>query len=935
MRLVDNETRITMNSRRNFVNYATMTLSDGTVLNLKPSDFRVSGNSFTDAWSDGEAFQLGTAIGKTVTLLLDNTDGRAEELGNGVYTEYKHGKFSEYDFYMAYFQLYVCLPKSHHYNGELVDEMISIGTFTVTTPTSRGATIEITGVDNMYMFDKPFNECELDFDTNPSLITILNRCCSDCGVAIGYTTFDNQSLTVSTKPEDVTYRQVVSWIAQIAGCNAVITNTGALTFKWYNMSVFAGGLDGGTFTTTGDTADGGTFNPWNTGYVADGGDFTTLLQYHNLTATNGTSVSTDDIQFTGVSIINDGVSAHYPNTEGWDYYVMQIEDNPFTEGYEATLAQSIYGKLSGLKFRPFSTSSIQDPTIEAGDCVMVYDVKGNMYPSIVTSVTFRTGGMTEIDCTAESPAMQGSRYVNQSAYAVAKAEKKMDTYNSQVAHFNEIASAALGYYKTYEPDPNTGALITYLHDNASLAASTNIVKITASGIFISDDGGQSYNSGYDISTSTMLLNLIYVHGLTSDWIRTGELDVGGLDNADGIITVTNRATITTETIDDSTIYKWLYVGPSQINKSGLYRVLYTISDIETGKDEVITCQIQKRDMWNGSSYSYRVVVDTFNIDAYSGELPIRFEVDTTNGNMYYAIKFSRVATTNAYFTVTTSYNKINTVIDKSGISTSNIQITGGGININNKFIVDNTGKVTATDGEIAGLEIDLLSRGWMYSGTLSGKSYYFEIAAYAGITCGRQPDSGHGANGWMRLDYVTDWGLLKVDYAGHEWGGIVVTNVGNNTRSNNGDYYITVLNQKIRRYTNGAVKYASWSSTDDTSDKRLKDKIRDLTHEDLSTIFNIIEPIVFQFKEETGIDGTHFGVYAQDMENALNKIGVEDSGIVYDAESGYKHLSYHDTIPIQMGAIKDLYQIIDDQQSQINDLKERIKALEDIVNTKE
>ena len=89
MRLVENETRRTMNTRRNFVNYATMTLSDGTVLNLTPSDFRISGNSFTDDWCDGEEFQLGSAIGKTATLLLDNTDGRTETIGSSTIT-YRH-----------------------------------------------------------------------------------------------------------------------------------------------------------------------------------------------------------------------------------------------------------------------------------------------------------------------------------------------------------------------------------------------------------------------------------------------------------------------------------------------------------------------------------------------------------------------------------------------------------------------------------------------------------------------------------------------------------------------------------------------------------------------------------------------------------------------------------------------------------------------------
>ena len=529
MRIVENETRVTMSKRRNFVNYATLTLHDGTVLNLKPADFRIAGNSFTDDWVDSDAFQLGSVIGKTATILLDNTDNRTEEIG-GQTVVYPHGKFSEYDFYMSYFVLYVCLPEEYHYNGQLRDQMIRIGTFTVTTPTSHGATIEITGVDNMYLFDKSFDDCNLNFSANPTLKSILNRCCSDCGVAIGYTNFDNQSLTISEKPQGATYRQVVSWIAQMAGCNAVITETGALNLKWYDLVQFDGWLDGGSFMGSGtpypdgDNVDGGSFNPWNTGYVADGGDYTTPLPFHNLTAINNTSVSTDDIHFTGVLVEYNDVSAHYPNSSGWDVYTLQVTDNPFVAGYELAIATYLYGRLSSMTFRPFSCSSIQDPTIEAGDCVIVYDVKGNSYRSMVTNVVFTTGGMTEIDCKAEPPISQNSRYINPAATAVAKVEKEQQDYNAQVAHFNELASEALGYYRTDQVDPQTGATISYIHNNPTLATSTIIWKITSDGIFISEDGGQSYNAGYDTSTGTMLLNLVYAHGITADWIKTGVIE---------------------------------------------------------------------------------------------------------------------------------------------------------------------------------------------------------------------------------------------------------------------------------------------------------------------------------------------------------------------------------------------------------------------------
>ena len=1218
MRLVENETRLTMNKRRNFVNYADMTLSDGTVLHLTPSDFRVSGNSFTDDWADGESFQIGTAIGKTATLLLDNTDGRAEEIGNGIFTTYPHGKFSEYDFYMAYFVLYVCLPEAYHYEGELRNQMIRIGTFTVTTPTSHGSTIEITGVDNMYMFDKSFDDCDLDFSTNPTLLTILNKCCEDCGVAIGYGSFNNQNLTVSKKPEGVTYRQVVSYIAQIAGCNAKISDTGALILRWYDTSVFADNwLDGGSFTAIGeefqfqsplhwdgtneswgkiiryatdilprsgkykltklhisnisdpsnfdadyqinqfqslnyvstdrfnstivlrnklvegdniinyefdistlnriiywfgvvgnnygdpnaatfdcaiylepvsyddlDSADGGTFetefqyyntihwvyegqssssgnwsfyknityqllkpagrynitrafvdniadpthfnaiwivqksidsgSTWTdeaTGNLVagdniinfnvdipenietryrvayrqnvatdpdasdfdatlymkandvhyldgdnfDGGDFATPLNYHNLISTNGTSVSTDDIQFTGVLVQGEDTSAHYPTYDGWDNYAMVISDNPFVAGYEDTIALYIYSQLQGLKFRPFTTSSNQDPTIEAGDCALVYDVKGNMYKTIITNVTFKTGGMTELSCNAEPPTRQNSRYVNPAAQqAVAKAEKKMNDYNAQVAHFNEIASQALGYYKTIEADTKTGAIITYLHNNPTLETSTNVIKITADGIFISEDGGQSYNSGFDTSTGTMLLNLIYVHGLTSDWIRTGELDVGGLNNEDGIIRVANRFNVSDPVIlvEPNTVMHF-FVGPGQIKTSGSYRIFYDVYDFETGKPQNVQCMIQKRDKWDGTTYTWKTIQEYYPLTSNSGELPIRFDVDIDDGDMYYYVTFSRLTSSNALFTGVLSYNKINTIIDKDGV-----EIKSGVIKLNGKdalhtnaagvymgsdgiafgrfdsdtnhsvFEVTSDGKIYASDGEIAGLTVDWWEKGWDFNGKLSvyhngswhdNVDHYFKISAYGGITCGRlmSPSTADAdQEGWSNLWWVQGYGMLQIDYgpSTNNYRGIIVTNSGNNRYYDAGSNYLQIFAGTI--YKNSTGQEVQWG----TSDERLKKNIKDLTLDEAYNLINIVRPRSFELKHQ---DGVRYGFIAQELREHLS----DNSAIEQTSdETGYHYINYNDFVA-------PLCMIVKEQQAEIDDLKKRIEALETLVNT--
>ena len=1172
MRSVNNETRLTMNKRRNFVNYATMTLADGTVLNLTPSDFRLAGQSFTDDWVDGEAFQIGTAIGKTATILLDNTDNRVETVGTSTVT-YPHGKFSEYDFYMAYFVLYVCLPDAYTYGSSIRDEMIRIGTFTVTTPVSHGATIEIVGVDNMYMFDKSFDECDLDFSTHPTLINILNKCCDDCNVAIGYTTFDNQSLTVSEKPENATYRQVVAWIAQIAGCNAVISQTGALTLKSYDMSAFATDLDGGSFIAIGeefafmtafspsyvypsatgwniyyprlsrtgtyrlskikvfdvedpstfagkykiyeydnfqldgngnfnryndrlleegdlvigdnyidieftistindivynagackataeasdfkvqfyltpisysdrDSADGGTFEPerryignchwsydgqststgwWFLGYsflnsvikpvgnykitkivvtdiidpshfnayyrirksvdggvtwtelirepitsgvniidydievvqgdeiryslhcgqeiasdpdasefyfdvyfkaddtvylngdVIDGGNFTEPLPYHNLTALNGTTIGTDDIQFTGVQIKNDGSDIHYPTATGWDYYAMLIEDNPFTEGHESTIAQSVYTKISSLKFRPFTTSSIQDPTIEAGDSAIIYDVKGNSYPTVITNVVFRTGGMTELSCNAESPAKQGSRYVSQAAYAVSKAEKKQDDYNAQVAHFNEIASAALGYYKTEEVDSQTGATITYLHNLANLADSDIVVKIANGIIAISDNYNtpqRSWNTGLDVSTGTMLLNLIYVRGLTSDWIRTGELIVGGVDNIDGIIHVVNEQKYADGDWDGTghtggALWSYYTIKFQWIKPAGTYKFTKIVIDNVSSEADFVDFKYKIEIKANGETYYRKIqegpLVVGENIINYV------FEITETDDYTYnFVVGKNNVVATDPTFDYHFYTTRVNTTIDKDGVQINRGSIKLGAENSSthrHSFEVDDSGELYSISGKIAGYDIDP-TNGFTHVGYDDYYCEYSRFKLHLGGLWGTTQD------GYWTLFAVGNKGeFAHIDTGASTSGGLWITKNGTN---NPYDFSGNVMHMWAENIYSNLHGNPQWAG----SDRKLKQNIEDLDISEAEELIQSVRPRKFEFKHEAG--KKRYGFIAQEVREIL----PDDSGVEYE-DHDMCNINYTDFIA-------PLCKIVQEQQKEIEELKQRIAKLEE------
>ena len=625
--------RRTMSERRNFVNYADMTLSDGTVLHLSPEDFRLGGNTIQDDIVDGEAFTVGTAIGKTVSIMIDNT------------SEF----FSQFDFYGAVFVLYVGLPLD---TDPVTVEKIRIGSFTVITPATTGLVISIEAVDNMYKFDQPYSESTLAYPA--TLQQIVADACTHCGVTNNTGQFDRYAMEVTERPSnDVTYRQVISYVAQIACVNAKISDMGALIFTWYSDTVPEPYADGGNFRRvykqdgsylTGDNLDGGSFDPWTTGDVFDGGLFTDAVAFHDLGFAKGVQVGTDDIVITGVRVKN-GEDANV--LVGTEDYCISIEDNPLTVGFEQTVANAVYAKLFYLTFRPFSLSYLQDPTIESGDWVVVTNALGDTYFTFCTSVTFTTGSYTQISCKAESPAKRLSTYQSEAAKAIVtaarEAENKITDYDSAVQRMNALASNAMGMYTMEVGDPIDGSSIYYMSNKpitkqdgiANFTQGSKVWKLTGDGFFICQsasltDAQCTWTSGWD-SEGNVVVNTLSTIGLNAEWINTGTLKVGGTaGNVNGKIEVYDAS--------NNLLGRWSKDGI--IINSGIFRTTSTYVEsgveyqrgvqIADGKIQFIPptgsstfADIIMYSDSNGHAHMYLNADGPLTIESHTGDITIR------------------------------------------------------------------------------------------------------------------------------------------------------------------------------------------------------------------------------------------------------------------------------------------------------------------------
>lgn len=512
---VSNEYKEYINNQRKFHGKAQITLANGTILNLADEDFMSGGIAIEDSTSSTSSFDIGSVIINQLTLKLNNTED----------------KFSLYDFNGASILPYVGLELSN------TTEWLRKGVFDVYEPNSSNGIINIIAFDNMRKLDKPFSLCTINFPC--SALELLQQCCLDCGVPLLSSTFTNSSLVIATRPADeaITYREIVSYIAQLAGCYARCDTYGRLELKWYDTSAFEqeDNVDGGAFDVTtepsyqsGDNKDGGNFTDYSSGDSVDGGTFLNQRQYHHLYDIMTTpTISTDDVVITGLKVsVVDSAGVETSSLFGSAGYFLEIANNSLISREQvATIANSVGAKIVGMKFRPLSISVVGDPSIEAGDCAYVTDRKQNTYQTYITNVSYKIGSNESISCGAESPsALNSSRFTEATKAIVASrkvAKSEITKYDSAVQQLNDLLAHSFGVYKT-EQVQEDGSVIYYMHNKPTLSASMTIWKQTADAFAVSTDGGKTYTAGFD-KNGNAVLNVLNAIGINANWINAGTI----------------------------------------------------------------------------------------------------------------------------------------------------------------------------------------------------------------------------------------------------------------------------------------------------------------------------------------------------------------------------------------------------------------------------
>lgn len=496
------------NDNRNYLKYADITLTDGTIINLTNADFWSNGMKFEDSVSDDNVFKIGSANINTLNLSINNFDG----------------KYTDYDFTDATVICYVGIELEPEDTSALLDttgdkildttgneiivhknaliEKIRICTMTVIdTPYQNTTIIELQCEDNMRKFDRDYSASKLRYPATRK--QIIQDACKVCGVTLDTLNFYQDSYQIPARPDDeaLTFRQVIAWVCQIGCQYARCDKYGRLTIKWYDTE------------------------------IADADRVV-------IKSTNGFTPNLDDVVITGVQVTeylestseNEEASSYLYGEEG---YVLKISENKLIPQGTGEVVASIIGeKCVGMSFRPFETECLTDIVLEAGDAVLITDRKGKKYKSFLTNVVLQPGSFEQISCNAESAARNSSKtysLVTQAAVDARKSVWRERTAREQaLQEFKDRLDNSTGVYTTVQTQQD-GSKIFYLHDKPTLAESQAVWKMTAEAWGVSTDGGQTWNGGMTVDGDT-IVRILNAVGVNADWINAGAItvtDAGG------------------------------------------------------------------------------------------------------------------------------------------------------------------------------------------------------------------------------------------------------------------------------------------------------------------------------------------------------------------------------------------------------------------------
>lgn len=836
--------------------FADIVTASGEKIPISDSKLWANGFEINDSTSSNGTFTIGALIAGKLKIKLNN-----------IYEDY-----SKYDFDKASVTAYVSKSFS-----DGTTEKLKIGEYRVSETSYDGSLITLTCLDNINNFNR-------EYDSNLSYPTtayeVVRDACIKCDVPFTMARFDNSDYVINEIPSDnqkLTYGQVIAYILQLSGLWGKCGHDGELLIEWYDMSQFGSqNYNSGTFSTKttpysdGDSVDGGKFTDYSSGDSADGGTFTEARNYHNIYTQKDLNVATDDVVITGVKVTvtsKENKAKDVNALAGKEGYVVSISDNPFISADKAqTIANYIFKKIGGMRFRPLDATLLSNPLIESGDVALVTDRKQNTYSCFISNRTFTVGSGTKISCDAENALRNSADKFSNETKAIVQARKvaqaQLSAYDKQMQLLTQLMSQSLGLFKT-EQVQEDGSIIYIMHNKADLNSSNIQWKMTANGMAVSSDYGKTWKAGID-KDGNAVFNIMSAIGINFDWAHGGTLTLGGENNVSGVqyvkdakgktlVTLDNRGL----TLDSSVKIAWDNVADT------------TAKVTQITKDTVTTSYVNALDVKAGSVDAEDITGTTI-----TGKNIVGGTIDIGNGVF---------------------------VVDNDGkVTASNFNMSGGSIALNGN-LSNSTIDLTATDNSgnnyelwMNGAVLRIVKNGenlitlYGATGSIGAQTMY---AQEIGSDKFRETDRGYAMCGnATRHTYHCDWDGTTL------WFQVDVTWV--------------------------------WSS----SDKRLKKNIKAINQDYIDAVGSVD---LFQYnlnRQGYSDKPLYFGAMAQDIIENLKDKGHADENLdmifqnkaTSDDDTLYYGMDYEQFLILRLAGDE---QKIDKMQKHIDELEDKFSRL--------
>ena len=474
-----------------------ITFADGTKKTLE-NEIMIGNNDFSDC-AESSSFPVGATVCKTMKLELDNTEDQ----------------WKDYNFYQAKVHAYLKLQTSvaepasesiwmDDFYEPILDtdgnniilsraasedryETIDKGVYTITTPEQYGEILSFTALDDMYKTNAKYYSA---LTLPQTVIALVRDACESLNIPMGFSSMAHGNIVVTALPDNMTFRQLIGWVAMLETANARIDNRGYLQFI-----------------------------KWNFGAVENGSLVPTKLEDY----VNSPTLSSDDIIITGIRVKNKESESLF----GSAGYVLELENNLLSDSDIGTVAAWIGGNLIGARFRNLQGDLIYNPLLEFGDMAYSFDRNGNKYLTPITDVSSPLNGITTVKTQADDPIRNSSAYMSEATKALVEARQLVKDERTErekaVERLNNTLKTSGGLYMTVEPQDDDSN-IYYAHNKPTLEESDIVWKFTAEAIGISMDGGKTYPYGLNIN-GELIARLLYAEGINASYINAGALVV--------------------------------------------------------------------------------------------------------------------------------------------------------------------------------------------------------------------------------------------------------------------------------------------------------------------------------------------------------------------------------------------------------------------------